>query len=83
MISKYRLLNNVLVAEGLSMLIKDARQRGVVKGLKISDSVVISHLLFVDDIMIFGHGSLRDIRSLKEIVHIYHKATGMENRRLL
>jgi hypothetical protein len=67
----------LLVAEGLSMLIKDTR-RGILQGIKISDTVVISHLLFVDDIMIFSHGSTRKIGSLKEILGIYCNATGME-----
>jgi hypothetical protein len=34
----------LLVVEGLSMLIKDARRRGVLKGVKIVDSMVLSHI---------------------------------------
>lgn len=37
------------------MLIKDAT-RGVVKGILYLYSMVIYHLLFIDDIMIFGQG---------------------------
>jgi hypothetical protein len=36
----------LLVAEGLSMLIKDARRRGELKGIKISRFVVISTFTF-------------------------------------
>jgi len=56
------------------MLITAARKRGIVKGVKISDSEY-SHLLFVDDIITFGQESLRE---LKGITHIYCKTTGME-----
>ena len=40
----------LFAAEGLSMLIKDAKRKGVLKGIRISKSFYISHLLFVDDI---------------------------------
>jgi hypothetical protein len=40
--------------------------------------VVISHLLFVDDIMIFGQGSNRELKSINDILDIYCKAIGME-----
>ena len=54
----------LLVAEGLSMLIKDAKRKGDLKGIRISKSFYISHLLFVDDILIFCNGSLREAEKL-------------------
>jgi hypothetical protein len=36
------------------------------------------HLLFVDDIMIFGQGSSKEMKSIKKILDIYCKATVME-----
>jgi hypothetical protein len=68
----------LLVAEGLSMLIKNVMRKGALKRIKFSDSMVLSHFLFVDDIMIFGHGSLREISCLNEILDTYCKATRME-----
>ena len=56
----------LLVAEGLSMLIKDAKRKGDLKGIRISKSFYISHLLFVDD-----------IRENKKSLNIYYKASGM------
>jgi len=49
-----------------------------VRGVKICDSMTISHLLFVGDIFIFGHGSLTGLRSIREILNLYCKATGLE-----
>ena len=44
--------------EGLSMLIKGARRRGVVKGIKYNSPVSISHMFLMDDIMILGKAPL-------------------------
>ena len=48
------------------MLIKDAKRKGDLKGIRISKSFYISHLLFVDD-----------IRENKKPLNIYYKASGM------
>ena len=56
----------LLVAEGLSMLIKDAKRKGDLKGIRISKSFYISHLLFIDD-----------IRENKKMLNIYYKASRM------
>ena len=45
----------LLVFEGLSMLINDAISKGYLKGLRVSNSSSILHLLFVDDAMLFFH----------------------------
>jgi hypothetical protein len=67
-----------LVANGLSLLIKDARRRGVLKGVKVSNFVNITHLLFFDDVLLFGDGTSQELRSLRTILDLYCKAMGME-----
>lgn len=42
-----------LVAEGLSQLIQKAKREGKVRGLEVAVNMFISHLLFVDDILVF------------------------------
>jgi len=39
---------------------------------------VLSHLLFVDDILLFGEGSVREWRYFKGIIYTLCLATGME-----
>lgn len=68
----------LLVAEGLSQLILEARRAGVVKGLEVVVNMLISHLLFVDDILLFTNGSLNEIKELKNILDLFMKATGMQ-----
>ena len=48
----------LLVIEGIGLLIKDAQRKGKIKGIKVSSLIVVSHLLFVDDVVLFGIGNL-------------------------
>ena len=48
----------LLVIEGLGLLIKDAQRKGKIKGIKVSSLLAVSHLLFVDDVVLFGIGTL-------------------------
>ena len=55
----------LLVAEGLSRALLDEKRRGLFEGIKISTNLNITHLLFVDDILIFCKGSIREAERLK------------------
>ena len=44
---------------------------GKIKGLKISTLVRITHLLFVDDVMIFGEGDLGEWRHCKGLMDYF------------
>ena len=68
----------LLVAEGLSRAIDDARRNGSFNGIRISPNLHLTHLLFVDDVLIFCSGSRRDAESLKSILNLFSKVTGME-----
>eukprot|EP00253_Pinus_taeda_P010417 PITA_10417 len=68
----------LLVAEGLSRLIHKARREGKVKGIEVAINLFISHLLFVDDILIFTNGSSNEIKEYKSIFDLFLIATGME-----
>ena len=48
----------LLVIEGIGLLIKDAQRKGKIKGIKVSSLLAVSHLLFVDDVVLFGIGTL-------------------------
>eukprot|EP00253_Pinus_taeda_P029860 PITA_29860 len=68
----------LLVAEGLSRLIMEAKRTGLIKGLEVDVNLFISHLLFVDDILLFTNGSLNEVKELKIILDLFMKATGMQ-----
>ena len=70
-------LLSLLVVEGLSHFIDRAKRKGGFKGITISKSLFISHLLFVDDIHVFYDGSHRDIDKIYEGLDLLQAATGM------
>jgi len=56
----------LLVAEWASRLISYSKREGSIRGIIITYSMVITHLLFVDDIMIFDHDTLREMNHLNK-----------------
>jgi len=68
----------LLVMEALSRLIKSAKRDGTIRGLKISEECYLTHLLFVDDVLILLDGSIRDTTSFNNILRLFAHATGME-----
>jgi hypothetical protein len=42
-------------------LLLKAKREGRIEGLKLPEFVFISHLLFVDDLTLFGKGSIREL----------------------
>jgi hypothetical protein len=67
-----------LVAKGPSMVKKYAKRKGKMKGLQVASFATISHLLFMDDIMLFGHGFVKELEKLKELLDLYCKVACME-----
>ena len=68
----------ILVIEGLSLLIADAKHNGLIKGIKISNDLTITHLLFVDDVILFGMGTFEDWIAFKVILETFCEASGMK-----
>ena len=68
----------LLVAEGLSRALRASRDEGRFSGIQIAPNLNITHLLFVDDVLIFCLGTKGDSRALQEILELFTKATGME-----
>jgi hypothetical protein len=50
----------LLVIEGISRLIGHYKEEELFVGIQITKNFNISHLLFVDDVLIFGRGRLKD-----------------------
>ena len=67
----------ILVIEGLSLLISDARENGLIKGIKIYSSLSLTHLLFVDDAILLGTGTLLEWMAFEVILSTFCKASGM------
>ena len=69
----------ILVAEGLSTLIKYSMARGDIHGVKICRRApVVSHLLFADDYFIFCRANAQEANQLLNILRVYQDASGQE-----
>lgn len=67
----------LIVMEGLSRLIVHEKRNGRLFGLKINDHCYLTHLLFVNDVLIFLDGSIRDSASFDKLLSSFSQNTGM------
>ncbi|KAA3476902.1 reverse transcriptase [Gossypium australe] len=67
----------LICSEGLSSLMRSAKQKGLVKGAKASRrGPEISHLLLADDCMMFGEETEQGPRNMKDILKEYETCSG-------
>lgn len=67
----------LLAAKGLSLVIKAAKRQGDLKGIEVGLNLWVTHLLFIDDILLFCDGSQNDYCCIRRILEIFLKATGL------
>eukprot|EP00253_Pinus_taeda_P008270 PITA_08270 len=68
----------LLIMEGLSGFLASTRERQQIMGIKIAEDFYLTHLLFVDDVLIFLNGSIGDSTALQHAMHLFQMATGMK-----
>ena len=56
----------------------EAKRLGTFRGIQITQDLQLTHLLFVDDVLIFCSRSIRELNTLSDILKVFSKATGME-----
>ena len=67
----------LLVAEALSRIIHKAKADGVIKGIKVSTTEEVTHTLFVDDVLLFGERSIKNLEAFLALIDKHRRATGM------
>lgn len=67
----------LLMVEGMSILIHKEKRLGRIRGIKLSYTLSITHILFVDDVVLFGFGSCSEWKQFRHIVDLFTAATGM------
>lgn len=66
----------LICAEGLTSLLKKAERNKLISGVKIAkDSPAITHILFVDDFLLFCKANAGDARITMKILEIYGRAS--------
>ncbi|XP_019150691.1 PREDICTED: uncharacterized protein LOC109147545 [Ipomoea nil] len=67
----------LMVAEGLSALIENRVNRGLIHGLRVARGAPpISHLLFADDCFLFMRATTEESIQMKEVLDVYALASG-------
>jgi len=67
----------LFVDDGLSKLLQQGNRAGAIQGLKVCrNALVVSHLLFADDNLLFFRADEEQSRAVKEVLSRYCKATG-------
>jgi hypothetical protein len=65
----------MLVVDGLSRIILQAHGRNLIKGINVALDVTLTHLLFVDDVIIFGAGMIQEVKAWTEVLDAFCMAT--------
>ena len=50
---------------------------GLIQGVKVSAKTHLSHLLFVEYVMMFAAATLHEWRNIKEILHLFFQVLGI------
>ena len=67
----------LIVVEGLSRYILTTQISGAFQGISFGNNIILSHILFVDDIILVSDGSEQSLSTLYEVLMVFCKASGM------
>lgn len=68
----------ILAMEGLNQAINNAKEKGILTGIKLPNSMVLSHLLYADDAIFVGEWDTRCIKNLSAILKCFHVSSGLK-----
>jgi len=68
----------LLIVEGLSKTLKEHIETKNIVGIPIARGLRITRLMFVDDVIMFGIGSLAEWESIKKVLDLFCKGTSMD-----
>ena len=60
-----------LIIEGLNKLIIKSQEDGIFTGIKFLEKVLITHLLFVDDVILFGLDNIYEWKTMLSLLDVF------------
>jgi hypothetical protein len=64
--------------EGLRLLLKESQREGKLNGIKVSKTINILHILFVDDVIIMTKATLREWWEIDKIIKYFCLASRLQ-----
>jgi hypothetical protein len=61
----------------LSRILLKSVEEGKIEGVWVANGIRLTHLLFVDDVILFGNDNLLEWKVIKEALDLFCNATGM------
>jgi hypothetical protein len=61
----------ILIMEGLSLAMKESQGKGLLTGIKVSRTMKILLLLFVDDILILTKDSIEEWKEISRVLELF------------
>ncbi|GJS28095.1 putative RNA-directed DNA polymerase, eukaryota, reverse transcriptase zinc-binding domain protein [Tanacetum coccineum] len=69
----------ILAAEGLNALLNDAVDKDILRGVRVGeDDLMVSHLQYVDDTIIFGEWSRENTSNLMNVLKCFEEVAGLK-----
>ena len=68
----------LIIVEGLIRALYCAKDDGVYSGISFGNDISLTHVLFVDDVIMVTDGSEQSLSYFYEILLVYCKASGMQ-----
>ncbi|GJY33366.1 RNA-directed DNA polymerase, eukaryota [Tanacetum coccineum] len=68
----------ILIMESLHLSFQRVVDAGLFHGVKLRDTVTLSHLFYADDAVFVGQRSQRNISTLTHVLKCFHKASGLK-----
>ena len=63
--------------ESLSRIIMDAQHKGLIMGFQYSPHLSLTHLFFVDDVILIGVGTIEEWSAYKGALDLFCRVSGM------
>jgi hypothetical protein len=68
----------LLIVEGLSRVIHEQVREKKLEGVYVERGIRITHMMFVDDIIIFGNRNLSEWKVFQQVLDLFCQVTGMD-----
>ncbi|KAJ9553519.1 hypothetical protein OSB04_017564 [Centaurea solstitialis] len=69
----------LVMVEGLHIMVEEAIEKGLFKGIKVGNGgVILSHLQYADDVVFFGEWGVENIVNLIKLLKCFYEVSGLK-----